>query len=202
MGLIELFILAVGLSMDAFAVSICKGLSLRKVSFKECAKVGLYFGGFQGGMPLIGFILGVQFKDYITSIDHWIAFILLSFIGINMIRESMEKDDECEISNLAEAAVGEEDVDQLGFKNMVMLAIATSIDALAVGVTFAFLQVDIIPAVSFIGVVTFVLSAIGVKIGNVFGTKYKSKAEFAGGAILVLMGIKILFEHLGFFPFA
>lgn len=202
MGLIELFILAVGLSMDAFAVSICKGLSLKKVGFKECGKVGLYFGGFQGGMPLIGFILGVQFKDYITSIDHWIAFILLSFIGINMIRESMDKDDEDQLVNLAETAVGEEEVNQLGFKSMVMLAIATSIDALAVGVTFAFLQVDIIPAVLFIGIVTFVLSAIGVKIGNVFGTKYKSKAEFAGGAILILMGIKILFEHLGFFPFA
>lgn len=201
MSLIELFILAVGLSMDAFAVSICKGLSLRKVTFKECGKVGLYFGGFQGGMPLIGFILGVQFKDYITSIDHWIAFILLSFIGINMIRESMEKDEDGGIVDLTEAAVGEEG-NQLGFKNMVMLAIATSIDALAVGVTFAFLQVDIIPAVSFIAIVTFILSAIGVKIGNVFGTKYKSKAEFAGGAILILMGIKILLEHLGFFPFA
>lgn len=202
MSLIELFILAVGLSMDAFAVSICKGLSLRKVTFKECGKVGLYFGGFQGGMPLIGFILGVQFKDYITNIDHWIAFILLSFIGINMIRESMQKDEDDGIVDLTEAAVGEEEVNQLGFKNMIILAIATSIDALAVGVTFAFLQVDIIPAVSFIAIVTFILSAIGVKIGNVFGTKYKSKAEFAGGAILILMGIKILFEHLGFFPFA
>lgn len=202
MGLIELFILAVGLSMDAFAVSVCKGLCLRKVSFKECSKVGLYFGLFQGGMPLIGFILGVQFKDYITSIDHWIAFILLSFIGINMIRESMEKDTECEVAELAETAVGEEEVNELGFKSMIILAIATSIDALAVGITFAFLQVDIIPAVSFIGIVTFVLSSIGVKIGNVFGTKYKSKAEFAGGAILILMGIKILFEHLGIFPFA
>lgn len=201
MGLIELFILAVGLSMDAFAVSICKGLSLKKVSLKKCAKVGLYFGGFQGGMPLIGFILGVQFKDYITSIDHWITFILLSFIGINMIRESMEKDEDCGIVDLTEAAVGEEEVNQLAFKNMVILAIATSIDALAVGVTFAFLQVDIIPAVSFIAIVTFVLSAIGVKIGNVFGTKYKSKAEFAGGAILILIGMKILLGHLDIFPF-
>ncbi|UPA31360.1 manganese efflux pump MntP family protein [Terrisporobacter glycolicus] len=202
MSLIELFILAVGLSMDAFAVSICKGLSLRKVTFKECGKVGLYFGGFQGGMPLVGFILGIQFKDYITNIDHWIAFILLSFIGINMIRESMEKDEDSGIVDLTEAAVGEDEVNQLGLKNMVILAIATSIDALAVGVTFAFLQVDIIPAVSFIAIVTFILSAIGVKIGNVFGTKYKSKAEFAGGAILILIGIKILLEHLGFFPFA
>lgn len=201
MGLVELFILAVGLSMDAFAVSICKGLSLKKVTLKECSKVGLYFGGFQGGMPLIGFILGVQFKDYITSIDHWIAFVLLGFIGINMIKESLEKDDDEEL-NLVEAAAGEEEVNQLGFKNMIMLAIATSIDALAVGITFAFLQVDIIPAVSFIAIVTFTLSAIGVKIGNVFGTKYKSKAEFTGGLILILIGIKILFEHLGLFPFA
>ena len=199
MSLIELFILAVGLSMDAFAVSICKGLSLRTVSLKECSKVVLYFGGFQAGMPLIGFILGVQFKDYITSIDHWIAFILLGVIGINMIRESFAKDDD--LVDLAETAVGEDEVNQLGFKNMVMLAIATSIDALAVGVTFAFLQVDIIPAVSFIGIVTFVLSAVGVKIGNVFGTKYKSKAEAAGGIILILIGLKILFEHLGLFPF-
>ena len=195
MSLIELFVIAVGLSMDAFAVAICKGLSLRKVSLKECAKVGLYFGGFQGGMPLIGFILGVQFKDYIVSIDHWIAFILLSFIGINMIRESREKEDENVVEGLAEVAVGEEN--ELGFKNMIMLSIATSIDALAVGVTFAFLQVDIVPAVSFIGIVTFVLSMIGVKAGNIFGVKYKSKAEFVGGAILILMGIKILIEHLG-----
>lgn len=195
MSLIELFVIAVGLSMDAFAVAICKGLSLRKVSLKKCAKVGLYFGGFQGVMPLIGFILGVQFKDYIVSIDHWIAFILLSFIGINMIRESREKEDENVVEGLAEVAVGEEN--ELGFKNMIMLSIATSIDALAVGVTFAFLQVDIVPAVSFIGIVTFVLSMIGVKVGNIFGVKYKSKAEFVGGAILILMGIKILIEHLG-----
>lgn len=195
MSLIELFVIAVGLSMDAFAVAICKGLSLRKVSLKKCAKVGLYFGGSQGGMPLIGFILGVQFKDYIVSIDHWIAFILLSFIGINMIRESREKEDENVVEGLAEVAVGEEN--ELGFKNMIMLSIATSIDALAVGVTFAFLQVDIVPAVSFIGIVTFVLSMIGVKVGNIFGVKYKSKAEFVGGAILILMGIKILIEHLG-----
>lgn len=201
MSLIELFILAVGLSMDAFAVSICKGLSLKKVSFKECGKVGLYFGGFQAGMPLIGFILGVQFKDYIVTIDHWIAFILLLFIGINMIRESMEKDEASCVTDLSEVATDGDEVNQLGFKDMIVLSIATSIDALAVGVTFAFLQVDIVPAVSFIGIVTFVFSSIGVKIGNVFGTKYKSKAEFAGGVILILMGIKILFEHLGFFPF-
>ena len=146
-------------------------------------------------MPLIGFILGVQFKDYIVSIDHWIAFILLSFIGINMIRESREKEEENVVECLAEVAAEEEN--ELGFKNMIMLSIATSIDALAVGVTFAFLQVDIVPAVTFIGIVTFILSMIGVKVGNIFGVKYKSKAEFVGGAILILMGIKILIEHLG-----
>ena len=203
MNLIELFILAVGLSMDAFAVSICKGLCLKKVTLKECSKVGLYFGGFQGAMPLIGFILGVQFKDYITSIDHWIAFILLGLIGANMLKEAFEKDDdieECEV-DLSEAAVGEDEANELGFKNMIMLAIATSIDALAVGITFAFLQVDIIPAVLFIGIVTFTLSAIGVKIGNIFGTKYKSKAEAAGGIILILIGLKILLEHLGLISF-
>ena len=202
MGLIELFIIAVGLSMDAFAVAICKGLSIKKVSLKQCAEVGLYFGGFQGGMPLIGFILGVQFKDYITSIDHWIAFVLLLIIGINMIRESREECNEDSIIDLTETAVSEDDVESLNFKNMIMLAIATSIDALAVGVTFAFLQVDIVPAVSFIGIITFVLSMIGVKVGNIFGTKFKSKSEFVGGAILILMGLKILLEHLGYLPFA
>ncbi|MEG1409347.1 MAG: manganese efflux pump MntP family protein [Terrisporobacter sp.] len=200
MSLIELFILAVGLSMDAFAVSICKGLSMKKVSLKQCGKVGLYFGGFQGLMPLIGYFLGVQFKDYITSVDHWIAFVLLGFIGLNMIRESREKDEEIDI-NLAEAAVGT-DEDVLSFKNMIMLAIATSIDALAVGVTFAFLQVDIVPAVLFIGIITFVLSMVGVKVGNIFGTKFKAKAEFAGGLILILIGLKILLEHLGLLTFS
>ena len=199
MGFIEIVIIGVGLAMDAFAVSVCKGLSTRKLEWKHALICGRYFGAFQGLMPLIGYILGVQFKNKIENIDHWIAFILLGVIGINMIRESFAKDDD--LVDLAETAVGEDEVNQLGFKNMVMLAIATSIDALAVGVTFAFLQVDIIPAVSFIGIVTFVLSAIGVKIGNVFGTKYKSKAEAAGGIILILIGLKILFEHLGLFPF-
>ena len=182
MSLIELFIIAVGLSMDAFAVSICKGLSMQKMSWKNAVIVGLYFGGFQAGMPLIGYILGSQFKNAITSIDHWIAFILLGIIGFNMIRESLNQEEEfvdCSVSP----------------GNMILLAIATSIDALAVGVTFAFLQVRIVPAVSFIGSTTFILSIIGVKVGNVFGTKYKSKAEFAGGLILVIMGVKILLEH-------
>lgn len=189
MGLIELFFLAVGLSMDAFAVAVCKGLSMRKVTLNNAGIVGLYFGGFQAGMPLIGYFLGLQFKDYIMSIDHWIAFGLLVYLGIRMIQESLDKDEDVEPI--------QSEKELLSFKNMSILAIATSIDALAVGITLAFLQVDIIPAVTFIGIITFILSMVGVKIGNVFGIKYKSKAEFVGGAILILMGIKILLEHLG-----
>ena len=188
MSVVELFILAVGLSMDAFAVAICKGLCMRKVTIKKAGIVGLYFGLFQAGMPMIGYILGSQFSDKISSIDHWIAFILLSLIGINMIKESLEKEEKSECKTEEE---------ELSFKNMSILAVATSIDALAVGVTFAFLKVNIIPAVSFIGITTLVLSMIGVKIGNIFGVKYKSKAELVGGIILILMGIKILLEHLG-----
>lgn len=182
MSLYELFVVAVALSMDAFAVAICKGLSIEKITFKEEATVGFYFGFFQALMPLIGYFLGTNFKSYIVSFDHWIAFILLGIIGINMIKESRENeiDDDCSLS----------------FKNMIMLAVATSIDALAVGVTFAFLDVPVAPAVSFIGVVTFILSFIGVKIGNIFGAKFKSKAELMGGVILIIMGIKILIEHL------
>ena len=184
MGLVELFILAVGLSMDAFAVSVCKGLAMPKITVKKTLIVGLWFGGFQALMPAIGYLLGVQFRDQITSIDHWIAFILLGIIGANMIKEACSGD--CEEEN-----------DSLDIKTMFLLAVATSIDALAVGITFAFLNVHLLAAVSFIGVTTFTLSAIGVKIGNVFGTKYKSKAEFAGGVILILLGFKILLEHLG-----
>lgn len=169
MSLWELLIIAVGLSMDAFAVSICKGLSMKKMSWKNALIAGLYFGGFQAGMPLIGYLLGTQFKDLITSIDHWIAFVLLGLIGLNMIKESREKAEEGECQN-----------DSFGIKTMVPLAVATSIDALAVGVTFAFLNVDIVPAVSFIGTITFFLSVLGIKIGNVFGTKFKAKAELAG----------------------
>lgn len=186
MSLLSLFILAVGLSMDAFAVSVCKGLSIKKLSIKKSAIVGLWFGGFQGLMPLIGYLLGSQFEQYINSIDHWIAFVLLAIIGISMIREALSKNEE-------------EMNESLDVKSMFLLAVATSIDALAVGVTFAFLQVDIVPAVCFIGIVTFVLSAIGVKAGNVFGTKYKARAEIAGGIILILLGTKILLEHLGIF---
>ena len=180
MSLWELFILAVGLSMDAFAVSVCKGLSVKKLKAKHMLTVGAYFGGFQALMPLLGYILGIQFQSMIQQFDHWIAFVL---IGLSMIKESRE-----EAENLN---------DSFSFKTMLPLAVATSIDALAVGVTFAFLQVKIVPAISFIGATTFVLSAIGIRIGNIFGAKYKSKAELVGGIVLILMGVKILLEHLG-----
>ena len=188
MGIIEIILLAIGLSMDAFAVAICKGLAMEKVSIKKVAIVGAWFGGFQALMPLIGFLLGVSFKDYIVAIDHWISFVLLGLIGFNMIKESLSKDEDEENSSLA-------------FKLMLVLAVATSIDALAVGVTFAFLQVNVILAVIIIGITTFILSSIGVKIGNVFGARYKSKAEFTGGLILILLGVKILLEHLGVINF-
>ena len=188
MSLTELFIIAVGLSMDAFAVAVCKGLAMPRMSWKGAGVVGLYFGGFQGAMPFIGYLLGTRFRDAITAYDHWIAFILLALIGGNMIKESLETEEECPDASL--------DV-----RSMTLLAVATSIDALAVGVTFAFLTVPILPAVSFIGVVTFTLSVVGVKVGNVFGCRYKSRAELAGGRIRVLRGLKILFEHLGYLNF-
>ncbi len=184
MSLLSLFLIAVGLSMDAFAVAVCKGLAMPKITVKKSAIVGLWFGSFQGLMPLLGYFLGSQFNKSIEAFDHWIAFILLGLIGISMIKEALSKDEE-------------EANDSLDVKTMFLLALATSIDALAVGVTFAFLKQDILPAVTFIGVVTFVLSMIGVKVGNVFGTRYKSKAELAGGILLILMGLKILLEHLG-----
>lgn len=185
MGLIELFLIAVGLSMDAFAVSVCKGLAMPKCTFKKAAIVGLWFGGFQALMPAIGYILGAQFQETIASIDHWIAFVLLALIGGNMIHEALDNDEE-----EADAS--------LNVKTMFLLAVATSIDALAIGITFAFLKVNIIPAVCFIGIVTFIISFAGVKIGNVFGARYKNKAEIVGGVILILLGLKILLEHLGF----
>lgn len=183
MGLLELVLIAVGLAMDAFAVSVCKGLSMSKMEWKKAVIIGLYFGGFQALMPLIGYVLGVGFEDKIKSLDHWIAFILLVFIGINMIKEAFE--------------TKEESNDKIDFKTMIILAIATSIDALAVGVTFAFLNVNIMLAISLIGIITFIISMIGVKIGNVFGDKYETKAELAGGFILIFLGTKILLEHLG-----
>lgn len=178
-----LFIIAVGLSMDAFAVSICKGLSVKQLKLRHMMITGLYFGGFQALMPLVGYLLGIQFEHLITSIDHWIAFVLLSLIGLNMIKESRGDAEELN--------------DSFSLKTMLPLAVATSIDALAVGITFAFLRVNILYAVVFIGITTFVLSAAGVKIGQLFGTRFKSRAELAGGIVLILMGLKILLEHLG-----
>lgn len=188
-----LLLMGAGLSMDAFAVSICKGLSMRKVNKKQCLVIGLFFGGFQALMPFIGWVLGSQFEQYITSIDHWIAFILLGFIGGKMVVEAIREKDE---------AVEVEKMDPpLDLKEMFILAIATSIDALAVGITFAFLQVPIVEAISIIGITTFVISVIGVYVGNFFGNRYKKKAELAGGMILILIGLKILLEHLGILTF-
>ena len=184
----ELFILAVGLSMDAFAVAVCKGLAMERISLKNAGIVGLWFGGFQALMPLIGYFLGYSFSGAIQSVDHWIAFALLGLIGLNMIKES--RSDECVTASAS-----------LSFKVMLTMAVATSIDALAVGITFAFLTVDIVSAVCLIGITTFVLSMIGVKVGSVFGARYKSKAELAGGVILVFLGMKILIEHLGIISF-
>lgn len=183
MGVFEMLAIAVGLSMDAFAVSICKGLSMKKMNWKNAVTVGLYFGGFQALMPLIGYLLGSQFESFIRNVDHWIAFVLLGFIGVHMIKESRS---ECETVDSC-----------FRFRTMATLAVATSIDALVVGMTFAFLRVDIVPAIIFIGIITFILGIIGVKIGNTFGNKYRSKAELAGGVVLILIGTKILVEHLG-----
>lgn len=184
MSIFELFLLAVGLSMDAFAVSVCKGLSVKTLKPKHALLAGLYFGGFQALMPVIGYFAGSYFADIISSYDHWIVFILLLLIGGNMIKEALDKEEE----NLN---------DSFDFKTMLLLAIATSIDALAVGVSFAFLKVNIVYAAAFIGVITFILSAAGIKIGNIFGTRYRAKAELAGGIILILIGLKVLLEHMG-----
>ncbi len=194
MQLWELFVIAVGLSMDAFAVAICKGLSVEKIKPHHTLLVGAWFGGFQALMPFLGYLLGTGFAQKIQSIDHWVAFVLLCLIGGNMIKEAVtdKDDDEKEASGSGSDTYG------FGVKSMFPMAVATSIDALAVGVSFAFLQVQIVPAVTFIGVITFVLSALGVVIGNVFGARYKSKAELVGGIVLIGMGIKILVEHLFF----
>lgn len=184
MGILEIILIAIGLAMDAFAVSICKGLSMKKMSWKKATIISGYFGIFQGIMPLIGYLLGTSFKSVVTKIDHWIAFGLLVFIGMNMLKEAFAN--ETENFN-----------DKIDFKTMIILAIATSIDALAVGITFAFLKTNIAVASFIIIVITFVISALGVKIGNKFGDKYERKAEAVGGLILIFMGIKILLEHLG-----
>ncbi|MBR2916636.1 MAG: manganese efflux pump [Clostridia bacterium] len=183
MGLWELFVIAVGLSMDAFAVAICKGLSVQKIKVKHALIAGIYFGSFQAIMPLIGYFLGSYFENAIVSIDHWVVFVLLSLIGGNMIKEALGKEEELSCSFCP--------------KEMFPLALATSIDALAVGISLALLKVNIYASVSFIGIITFILSAAGIYIGHFFGAKYKSKAEFLGGVVLIAMGIKILLEHLG-----
>lgn len=181
-----IFIIAVGLSMDAFAVSVCKGLAMKKMSWRNAAIVGLWFGGFQALMPVLGYLLGIRFRDKITAVDHWIAFVLLGAIGINMLREAFSREEE-------------RDSGELDVKTMFLMAAATSIDALAVGITFAFLDMNIWLAASLIGAVTFLFSALGVKLGNIFGVRYKVRAELAGGVILVLLGLKILLEGLGIF---
>lgn len=185
MSLPELFLIGIGLSMDAFAVSICKGLSIKRMRLSHALLVGFYFGGFQALMPFIGYLLGTRFQNAITAYDHWIAFGLLGIIGSHMIREALDPEgDSCDAS--------------LRIKDMLILAIATSIDALAVGVTFAFLQVQILPAVTLIGTTTFLLSVLGVKAGSIFGYRYQTKAEITGGIILIGIGCKILIEHLFF----
>ena len=183
----ELLLIAVGLSMDAFAVAVCKGLSVKKLRPRHALLAGLWFGGFQFLMPVIGYLLGYRFEGLIQSIDHWIAFVLLSLIGGNMIRESFSDEEELN--------------DDFGLKTMLLLAVATSIDALAVGVTFAFLSVKILPAAGLIGLTTFLLSICGICIGRYFGAKYKAGAERLGGVILILIGLKILLEHLGILAF-
>lgn len=190
---IELFLLGIGLAMDAFAVSVCKGLGMRRLNKKQTFIIGLYFGGFQALMPLVGWLLGSQFQKYITCIDHWIAFILLGFIGGKMMIEAIREWNEEETVDVIDAP--------LDHKNMLVLAVATSIDALAVGITFAFLNTPIIEAITVIGITTMIISIIGVVVGNFFGSRYKSKAEFIGGLILVLLGLKILLEHLGILVF-
>ena len=193
MTFIELFLIGVGLSMDAFAAAICQGLFMTRIKWGHALTVGLYFGGFQALMPFIGWMLGSQFADRIQQYDHWIAFILLVLIGGNMIREALSGDEE-------DAAQAETDL-RLDHKKLFLMAIATSIDALAIGVTFAFLETAILPAIGFIGCTTFCISVAGVAVGCWFGARYKKRAEITGGAILVLLGIKILLEHLGILAF-
>ena len=184
MELFEIIFIGIGLAMDAFAVAVCKGLSMKKINWKSTIIIALYFGIFQAGMPVLGYFLGSTFSSFVQKVDHWIAFILLAIIGGNMIREST--DDEMDKRN-----------DNVSFKTMIMLAIATSIDALTIGITFAFFEVNLLLAITIIGFITFILSIIGVLIGNKFGDKFQNKAELAGGIILILIGLKVLLEHLG-----
>ena len=194
MGFVELLLLAIGLSMDAFAVSVCKGLCMKRLNLRQATVVALFFGGFQALMPLVGWLIGKQFEQYITSFDHWIAFILLLIIGGKMAYEAIFGKEEAE-------ACDTDAQNRLNYKELFTMAVATSIDALAVGVTFAFLNINIWTAISIIGVTTFVMSFIGVVIGNKFGSIYKKKAEIAGGVVLILIGLKILLEHLGVVSF-
>lgn len=184
MNFIEIFFISIGLAMDAFAVAICKGLAIKKLEWKNAFVIGLYFGFFQAMMPILGYFLGIKFQDKIVNIDHWIAFVLLFAIGINMIKEAISSKDE-------------EKNDDISFKNMIILSVATSIDALAIGITLAFLNCNILKSAICIGIITLILSTLGVKIGNKFGSKYENKAEVMGGIILIILGIKILIEHLG-----
>ena len=193
MGFIEFFLTGIGLSMDAFAVAICKGLGMRKVNYKQMLLIALFFGGFQALMPLLGWLLGRQFEQYITSIDHWIAFALLVLIGANMLREARKGDDTTDGETVYDAP--------LPLWQLLLMAIATSIDALAVGISFAFLGVNIWLAIAIIGTTTFLISAAGVFIGNRFGNRYEKRATIAGGIILILLGVKILLEHLGIIVF-
>lgn len=190
MSLLELLLIGVALSMDAFAVAVCRGLAMRKLNLRHAAVIGLYFGGFQALMPFLGWALGSTFAGYIQSVDHWVAFILLGLIGGNMVREALGGEEEsCGPQGCAAA-------DRLDHRQLLLMAVATSIDALAVGVTFAFLSVPIVPAVSIIGTTTFCISVSGVAVGNFFGARYKRRAEITGGVILILLGVKILVEGL------
>lgn len=194
MGFLDLFFIGTGLAMDAFAVAVCKGLCMRKINYSHAVIIALFFGGFQALMPLVGWLIGKQFEQYITSFDHWIAFILLLIIGGKMAYEAIFGKEEAE-------ACDTDAQNRLNYKELFTMAVATSIDALAVGVTFAFLNINIWTAISIIGVTTFVMSFIGVVIGNKFGSIYKKKAEIAGGVVLILIGLKILLEHLGVVSF-
>ena len=198
MGFFEIFMIGVGLSMDAFAASVCKGLNMRRMNIKNMLVIGLFFGGFQALMPAVGWVLGKQFENYITSVDHWVAFALLVFIGGKMIYDVFEdKDIYYSLEGYLYPNTYYFSSQEVDVKEIFTLAIATSIDALAVGISFAFLQVDIVKAASVIGITTFLLSAAGVAVGNIFGAKYEKKATLAGGIILVLIGLKILLEHMG-----
>lgn len=192
MGFVELFLIGVGLSMDAFAVSICKGLGMKAINWRHAFVIALFFGGFQALMPLVGYLLAYNFASYVTAISHWIAFVLLLFIGAKMLLDALRDKEPDEV---------EEDEARLDLKELLMLAIATSIDALAMGVSFAFLGLDILSAIALIGLTTFVISFGGVAVGNQFGSRYEKPSTIIGGVVLILIGIKVVLEHYGLLPF-